>query len=191
MADTKGSALTQSTTFTSDDFVLFVDERSGVPVLKIISRDNLLKGLIDSVAQGDIIIRNATTWARLAAGTAQAVGLGYFLRTGGAGANPAYGAINSQIVLFNKGAGQASATSGATSPSRTEMSTNKQNLYGWQFPDGSTTYVELIHPLPADYDGGTITAQFFWTANSTSTNSVVWGLQGVAMADNDAIDVAW
>jgi hypothetical protein len=45
--------------------------------------------------------------------------------------------------------------------------------------------------MPSDYDGGTISAVFYWAANSASTNSVVWGLQGRAYADSDPIDAAW
>jgi hypothetical protein len=71
------------------------------------------------------------------------------------------------------------------------MATNKQNVNGWIFPTGVQRYIEVIHPLPSDYGGGTFTAQFYWTANSTSTNSVVWGIQGRAYADGDAIDQAW
>jgi hypothetical protein len=44
--------------------------------------------------------------------------------------------------------------------------------------------------LPSDYDGGTMTAKFYWTANSTSTNSVVWSISAVAIADGETLDVS-
>jgi hypothetical protein len=50
---------------------------------------------------------------------------------------------------------------------------------------------EVCFPLPADYDGGTITAKFFWTANSTSTGVVVWALSAVALSDNEALSTAF
>lgn len=99
--------------------------------------------------------------------------------------------ITAQFVLANQGSGIASTTNGATSPTKTEMATNKQNLNDWTFPTGVQRYIEVAHPLPSDYNGGTLTAKFFWTANSSSTNSVVWGIQGRAYADNDAIDASW
>jgi hypothetical protein len=43
---------------------------------------------IGSAAQGDVLYRGASTWARLAAGTS-----GQFLRTSGAGANPVWAAF--------------------------------------------------------------------------------------------------
>jgi len=45
--------------------------------------------------------------------------------------------------------------------------------------------------MPSDYDGGTITAQFYWLADTTSTNSVVWGLAARAYADADLFDQAF
>mgnify|MGYP007070565726 FL=1 len=45
--------------------------------------------------------------------------------------------------------------------------------------------------MPSDYDGGTVTAVFYWLALSASTNSVVWGLAGGAFGDNVAIDTAF
>jgi hypothetical protein len=46
-------------------------------------------------------------------------------------------------------------------------------------------------PMPSDYNGGTITAVFYWMSNNASTNSVVWGFQGRAYADSDLIDQAF
>ena len=34
-------------------------------------------------------------------------------------------------------------------------------------------------------------AQFIWTANSTSTNSVVWQIQASATTDTEALDRTW
>lgn len=51
------------------------------------SLTNILKELISSAAQGDILYFNGTTWTRLAAGNS-----GEFLKTLGAGANPSWAA---------------------------------------------------------------------------------------------------
>ena len=99
--------------------------------------------------------------------------------------------ISSQLILFGSSA-TLDTTNGATAGSKIEMATNKQNLNNYpSFPNGSKTYVEWDFVLPSDYNGGTITAEYFWTANSASTNSVVWGIQGRAYAAGDAIDQAW
>jgi hypothetical protein len=45
--------------------------------------------------------------------------------------------------------------------------------------------------LPSDWDAGTVTAVFYWAADSASTNNVVWGMQGRSYGDSDAIDQAF
>jgi len=45
--------------------------------------------------------------------------------------------------------------------------------------------------MPSNWNASTVTAKFVWLANSASTNSVIWGLQGRAFADSDAVDQAW
>jgi hypothetical protein len=46
-------------------------------------------------------------------------------------------------------------------------------------------------PMPSDYNGGTITAVFYWAAGTASTNSVRWGLAARAYADGDVLDAAF
>jgi hypothetical protein len=57
------------------------------------------------------------------------------------------------------------------------------------FLQGVTTYANAQFVLPADYNGGVVTAKFHWTANSTSANTAIWGIQGYAMADGDTLNV--
>ena len=95
--------------------------------------------------------------------------------------------INEQIQI-GAGAMVPAASSGA-SPG--EFTPSGQRTYTcMDFIDGSVTYAVIYFILPSDYDGGTITAKFHWTANSTSTNSVVWGIGGVAIGDDETLDVA-
>jgi hypothetical protein len=101
-----------------------------------------------------------------------------------------FSAVSSHFTINLAGC-WPSTTTGASFPGRTEMATNKENLNPASFVNGSKTYVEVNHALPGDYNGGTLTAQYYWTANSTSANAVIFGLQGRAYADNDAIDQAF
>lgn len=95
--------------------------------------------------------------------------------------------INEQIQI-GAGAMVPAASSGA-SPG--EFTTSNQRTYTcMDFIDGSITYAVVCISLPSDYDGGTMTAKFYWTANSTSTNSVVWSIGGVAIGDDETLDVA-
>lgn len=102
-----------------------------------------------------------------------------------------YSAISAQFELFGSSL-WPSNTSGAAGTIKAEMSTNKNYFNCMQFANSVKTYAEATLPaLPDDYNGGTITAKFVWTANSASTNAVVWGLQGIAYADTDVLDAAF
>ena len=102
-----------------------------------------------------------------------------------------YSAVAAELELF--GASMwPSNTSGCTGLSKYEMGTNKDYFASMSFVNGSQTYAECDIPaLPDDYNGGTMTAQFVWDANSASTDSVIWGIAGVAFGDNAALDAAF
>lgn len=72
-----------------------------------------------------------------------------------------------------------------------EYGTNDVDLYVADFDPTSDEFMQWQVPMPSDYGGGTITAVFYWLADSASGNSVVWGLQGRSYGDSDAIDQAW
>jgi hypothetical protein len=59
------------------------------------------------------------------------------------------------------------------------------------FDPDSIEYAQWGAVWPSDYDGGTVTAVFYWEADSASGNSVVWALQGRSYGDGEAIDQAW
>lgn len=103
---------------------------------------------------------------------------------------PTGAAVDGQIVLTAAG-GWPSTTSGCADNVRVEYGTNDVDLYHLDFDPDTDEFAQWTLVMPSDYDGGTITAVFYWAANSTSTNSVVWGCQGRAYADSDAIDQAW
>jgi hypothetical protein len=95
--------------------------------------------------------------------------------------------VTGQIVL-TAGGGWPSITSGSNAPILTETTTNRVNFYYLGFPDTIQTFANWSMPMPSDYNGGTITAVFYWVAGTASTNSVRWGLQARAFADSNLID---
>ena len=96
------------------------------------------------------------------------------------------GGVN--IIWVPSGTMTARTTNGAAAGS-TETTTNKVMLKTLDFADGSNKlYAQFNVLMPSEWDGGTITARFVWTSASTSTNSVVWGLQGASVGDNEAAD---
>ena len=98
--------------------------------------------------------------------------------------------ISAQFWLSGAG-GWPSATAPCAYPTQVEMPTNDVNLKTLDFDKDTQEHSEWTFAMPSDYGGGTITAVFHWTANSTSTNSVIWGLQARCFTDDDALDQAF
>lgn len=100
-------------------------------------------------------------------------------------------AVNANIWLSGSG-GWAAATAGAAAGNQVEMATNKQTLKYISFVDAADSFAEWGLIMPADYNGGTITAAFYWMHPATTVNfGVGWGLKGRAYGDNEALDQAW
>jgi hypothetical protein len=144
--------------------------------------------LVGSAAQGDILYRGTSTWSRLAAGTS-----GHYLKTNGTGSDPAWAAVSasgggSTNVWIPASAWIPRTTTGAGIDSR-EQATNKINTDELLFDAGTDEFAQAMIVMPNNWNAGTVTAKFHWTA-STSSGDVVWGLQGRAYANDDALDQA-
>lgn len=85
----------------------------------------------------------------------------------------------------------ARSTSGAASGS-SETSSNKVMVQTFDFDAASDEFVQFQLPMPKSWNEGTITAEFLWSHPSTTTNfDVVWGIQGLAVGNDDALDAAF
>ena len=110
---------------------------------------------------------------------------GEMLMEGATGATPA-----GQIYLSAAGM-WPSTTSGCATNTKTELSTNKVNIYTLDFDTTTQEYAEVTVVMPSDWDAGTITAVFYWTHGATDTNfGVTWELGGRSYANSDALDQA-
>lgn len=101
------------------------------------------------------------------------------------------GPAGSAEIFVTAAAVWQSLTNGASAISQIETTTNKVNTFVADFLQAAQSFVEFDIPLPQDYNGGTMTAVFYWIANSASANFVVWGIQGRAYADGAALDQAF
>lgn len=80
-------------------------------------------------------------------------------------------------------------TNGATAYSA-ELATNKQMIQGWAFNKDTDKFIQCWIPMPKSWNEGTFTAKIRWYAPSGSGN-VVWGVQALAVSDDDALDASW
>jgi hypothetical protein len=137
---------------------------------------------------GDIVVGGTSgAPARLALGTASqqlrvnsgATSLEYFTPSAGGSTN----------LWIPASAWIPKTTSGCGVDSR-ETTTNDQNFDELLFESAtSDEFADALVIMPSNYNNGTITARFYWTAASGS-GGVAWGIQGRAFANDDALDTA-
>ena len=83
-----------------------------------------------------------------------------------------------------------STTGGSAALAQVEYGTNDVDLKTLDFDQSTDEFAQFTLWMPDTWDGSTITFKAAWTAASGS-GDVIWGLQGRAYADDDAIDQAW
>jgi len=96
-----------------------------------------------------------------------------------------------QTVWLPAGAMTARTTSGAASGS-VETTTNKVMIETLDFDSAADEFAQFAIQMPKGWDEGTILFQPIWSHAATTTNfGVAWGLQAVALANDDALDTAF
>ena len=108
----------------------------------------------------------------------------------GVSGNPTPSINNTKALWIPAAAMTPAATNGAESGSQ-EAPTNDINYGTLAFDASTDEFAHFNVAFPNSWNRGTITAEFIWTADSTSTNSVVWTVQGGSISDNGAIDTAF
>lgn len=74
----------------------------------------------------------------------------------------------------------------------TETTAGRPDMITLDFDKDADEGAQFQVSLPKRYDGGTVTYQLFWTQSVGAVSTgVAFGLQGVATADNETIDVAY
>jgi len=85
-----------------------------------------------------------------------------------------------------------SATGGCASLATIASAANQPDIQTLDFDASTEEYAQFAIPMPKSWNEGTVTAQFRWSHASTTTNfGVVWGIQAVAVGDDDAIAVSY
>jgi hypothetical protein len=102
--------------------------------------------------------------------------------------NAASGGSGSTNLWIPASAWIPKTTAGCGVDSR-ETATNDQNFDELLFDTASDEFADALVIMPSNYNNGTVTARFYWTAASGS-GTVEWAIQGRAFADDDALDTA-
>jgi hypothetical protein len=85
-----------------------------------------------------------------------------------------------------------SASGGCAALATVATSANHPDVQSIDFDSTTQEFAQFSIAMPKSWNEGTITASFIWTHGATVTNfGVRWGLQAVAVSDDDTIDVAY
>jgi len=82
-------------------------------------------------------------------------------------------------------------TTNPADAAQVETTATRPDLKVFDFDASTKQYTQFTVAMPKSWNEGTVTYQVYWSPASTNTGNCIFGLQGVACADNDTIDVAY
>jgi hypothetical protein len=72
-----------------------------------------------------------------------------------------------------------------------ETTATRPDLNVFDFDASTKQYTQFTIGMPKSWNEGTLTYQVYWSPSTTNTGNAIFGLQAVACADGDTIDVAY
>ena len=103
----------------------------------------------------------------------------------------AWSVVGKQDIFIPASAMWGRTTSAAGGLTKVETATNKINYQVWEFDSASVEYVQFSWIPPRNYNNGTVKFTFYWTnAAGLSTETVDWNVAGVAISNDDPLEVA-
>ena len=82
-------------------------------------------------------------------------------------------------------------TTNPADEAQVETTATRPDLKVWDFDASTQQYTQFTVAMPKSWNEGTLTYQVYWSPSTTNTGDCIFGLQAVACADNDTIDVAY
>lgn len=151
-----------------------------------------IKGLLDPAGGTGIMVQTGSgTYVR----RALVVGNGLTVVDGdGIAGDPTLNVKYGKQTLWIPAAAMTpTITSGCDVLQTIELTTTQPNMSVLDFDGAGTAkeYAQFSVAFPRSWNLGTVTARFFWTVSAAVTTGVVWGLQGVAVSDNEAIAASY
>jgi hypothetical protein len=95
-----------------------------------------------------------------------------------------------QTIWVPSNAMTPTESNGCADITAVETTSGRPDMYVLDFDKDSDEHAQFSIAFPKSWDLGTITYQVFWSGLAATTG-VTWSLQGVAMNDNETIDVAY
>jgi hypothetical protein len=99
--------------------------------------------------------------------------------------------VGKQTIFIPVAAMTPTVSNGCTYPISIETTAGRPDMNVMDFDASADEHAQFQIALPKAWDLGTVAFQAFWTTTATDADGIAWGLQGVAVADNGTIDVAY
>src|SRR5687768_17448104 len=97
--------------------------------------------------------------------------------------------VGKQTIWVPANSMTPSTTSGAATGSI--ETANGQNVEVLDFDATADEHACFNIAMPKGWNESTVTFQAFWCSTATDTDGVAWGLQAVAMGDNEALNQSY
>jgi len=99
--------------------------------------------------------------------------------------------IAGKETMWVPAAAMYGATTNGAEAAQVETTATRPDLKVLDFDAGTKEYAQFSVAFPKSWNEGTVTYQVYWSPSSTNTGNCIFGLQAVACADGDTIDVVY
>lgn len=99
--------------------------------------------------------------------------------------------VGKQTIWIPASAMAPATTAGCAALAQLETTSNKVNYPVLDFDATADEHAHFNIAFPKSWNLGTVSFRAYWSSTATDTDGVAWGLQAVALSDNEAIDAAW
>ena len=86
---------------------------------------------------------------------------------------------------------RGSSTNGAAAITSVESTALRPDMFVMDFDSSTKEHAQFSIGMPKQWDGAAMTAKFYYTHATAVSTNMIWGIQGVAISDDDSIDVAY
>jgi hypothetical protein len=111
---------------------------------------------------------------------------GTVVAAGGSGSS-----VGKHTIWVPASAMMPATTSGSAALAQLETASNDINYAVLDFDATADEHAHFNVAFPKSWNLGTLTYQVKWSSTATDTDGVAWGLQAMAVSDNEAIDASW
>ena len=99
--------------------------------------------------------------------------------------------IAGKETIWIPAAAMYAATTNGADAEQVETTATRPDMKVFDFDASTKQYTQFTIAMPKSWNEGTLTYQVYWAPSTTNTGNAIFGLQGVACADGDTIDVVY